>query len=93
MGIVDAAVARVNPYIERLALEVPIVTANRMVEGTGIPVTFSDEGRIAAEILRKRKIAPDAPTPETAFISVSNVERRRIASPKHGCDRMVRAIG
>ena len=42
-GIIDAAVTHVDPHLERLATEVPIVTANRMVEGAGIPAVISDD--------------------------------------------------
>ena len=42
-GIIDAAVTHMNPHLERLAMEVPIVTANRMVEGSGIPSVINDD--------------------------------------------------
>lgn len=42
-GIIDAAVHRLDPALVRRAKEVPIVTANRMVDGAGIPSVVNDD--------------------------------------------------
>lgn len=42
-GIIDAAVTRDDPSAVRAALDIPMVTANRLVEGSGIPAVVNDD--------------------------------------------------
>lgn len=42
-GIIDAAVSRHAPFVSSIAAEIPIVTANRMAIGSGIPAVINDD--------------------------------------------------
>ncbi len=52
-GIIDAAVTHMDPHLERISREVPIVTANRMVEGSGIPSVINDDAGGIRMMLQK----------------------------------------
>lgn len=42
-GVVNAAVERRDPAVEKLFTEIPVVTVNRKVDGTSIPSVISDD--------------------------------------------------
>ena len=42
-GIIDAAVRRVDPSVEKLFEDIPVVTVNRHIEGTSVPCVVSDD--------------------------------------------------
>ncbi len=42
-GIINAAVTHVDPHLVRVSEDVPVVTANRMAEGSGIPTVINDD--------------------------------------------------
>ncbi len=42
-GIINAAVHRTDPAVERIAEDIPVVTVNRKVEGSTIPAVISDD--------------------------------------------------
>ncbi len=56
-GIVDAAATRMDPHLERVAREVPVVTANRAAEGSGIPSVVSDDAGGIRMMLRRLRDA------------------------------------
>ena len=42
-GIIDVAVTHMDPHLVRISEEIAVVTANRMVEGSGIPSVVNDD--------------------------------------------------
>jgi LacI family transcriptional regulator len=52
-GIIDAAVTRLDKIYERMSHEIAIVTANRMIEGSGIPAVINDDSGGIRMVFRK----------------------------------------